>query len=64
MTNVEPTKLHRVLGVLEFFVLITIAILDGFQWYTVSYQVMAILAVTFLILIGFGAIVEAWVINR
>lgn len=64
MSSVEPTKLHRILGVLEFFVLIIIAILDGFKWYTVSYKVMAILALTFLILIGFGAIVEAWVINR
>lgn len=64
MSEMEPTKLHRILGVLTFVVVMIIGALDGLPWYSISPHVMAVFTLIFLILIGFGTLVETWVRNR
>lgn len=60
----KPSKLHQALGVLAFAALIAIPILDGFPWFQASDMLFAILALVFLTLMGFGAIVQTILKNR
>lgn len=64
MAEYESTKLHQALGTIAFFVIISMGILDGFAWYNPSYRVMGILGILFLVLIGFGALIETWLTSR
>lgn len=64
MVQKKPTKLHQALGLAAFIALIAIPLLDGFPWFQASNTLFAILAAVFLVLMGFGAVVQAALENK
>lgn len=64
MDNLEPNTLHQTLGVIAFVIILIMGVLDGFEWFNASPRIVAILSAVFLVLIGFGMIIETWLKNR
>ena len=49
-----PTRLHKILGVLTLIVFISLVTIDMLPGYTVRPALGALLAITYLTLLGFG----------
>ena len=57
----QPTKIHYLLGTLGFLSLVALIIIDSLPMYTVSNYKAAILAISYLIFLGFGALVSQYI---
>ena len=54
-------RIHHMLGVLGFVSLLVLIVIDSLPQYTVSNQLAAILAVSYLIFLGFGALFRQYI---
>lgn len=57
----RPERIHHVLGTLGFISLLVLIIIDSFPQYTVSSKLAAMLAVSYLIFLGFGALFSQYI---
>lgn len=56
----EPTQFHYLLGTLGFLSLVVLIIIDSLPQFDVSNELAAMLAVSYLIFLGFGAIFTSY----
>ena len=56
----QPTTFHRILGAITLIVLLGMAVLDGLEWFDAGETIAVILAVSYIILLGFGSIIRAY----
>ena len=61
MSEHTPKQIHYILGTLGFVSLIVLIIIDSLPHHTVSNQLAAILAVSYLIFLGFGALFRQYI---
>lgn len=54
----EPTKIHIVLGVIAFGVFVALVVLDALPNYDVSIYLSALLVLSYLVLLGFGVVIQ------
>lgn len=60
----EPTQIHYILGTMGFISLLVLIVIDSLPQYQVSNELAALLAVSYLIFLGFGAIFTSYVEAR
>lgn len=53
----EPTRIHHALGTIGFVALIVLVVLDATPRYDVSIYLAGMIVLSYLVLLGFGAIV-------
>ena len=56
----EPTQFHYLLGVLGYVSLLALIVIDSLPQYDVSNELAAMLAISYLIFLGFGAIFTSY----
>lgn len=64
MNEQTPSQIHYLLGTLGFVSLVALIIIDSFPTYTVSNYMAALLAVSYLIFLGFGALLSQYIEAR
>ena len=57
----RPERIHHILGTLGFVSMLILIIIDSLPSYTVSNELAAILAVSYLIFLGFGALFRQYI---
>ena len=62
--NDQPTQIHYILGTLGFVSLLVLIVIDSLPQYDVSNQLAAMLAVSYLIFLGFGALFSQYIEAR
>ena len=61
MKEQTPKQIHYILGTLGFVSLLVLIIIDSLPQFTVSYHLAAILAISYLIFLGFGALFRQYI---
>lgn len=64
MNEQAPTQIHYLLGTLGFISLVALIIIDSLPAYSVSNYMAALLAISYLIFLGFGALFSQYIEAR
>lgn len=64
MNDQTPTQIHYLLGTLGFFSLLVIIVIDSLPLYEVSNYMAALLVVSYLTFLGFGALFSQYIEAR
>lgn len=57
----QTTVFHRILGAITLIALLSMAFLDGLEWFDAGETFAIILAVSYIIMLGFGSIIRAYI---
>ena len=61
MSEHTPKQIHYILGTMGFISLIVLIIIDSLPNHTVSNELAALLAISYLIFLGFGALFSQYI---